>query len=60
MADDPTKRGLEDRDRVNVHERHEVEYWTKKWGVTREELEAAVQKAGPMMKDVSKELGKEG
>ncbi len=60
MADDPTKGGQpdRDRDRVNVHERHEVEYWAEQWGVTREQLEAAVKKVGPMTKDVAKEFGK--
>jgi hypothetical protein len=58
MADDPNKRGQADRDRVNVHEPHEVEYWSKKWGVTREQLEAAVKKVGPMAKHVAIELGK--
>lgn len=58
MADDPTKTGKGDRDRVNVHQEHEVAYWTKKWGVTREQLEAAVKKAGVMVKDVAKALGK--
>ncbi len=60
MSDDPNKLGQADRVRVNVHEQHEVEYWTKKWDVTREQLEAAVEKVGPMMRDVAKELGKGG
>ena len=59
MADDPNKRGQADRERVNVHERHEVEYWTQKWGVTCEQLEAVVKKVGVMVRDVEKELGKE-
>ena len=46
MADDLTNRGAQDRSRVNIHEEYEVQYWTKKWGVSREQLAAAVQKAG--------------
>jgi hypothetical protein len=58
MADDPTKRGAGDRARINVHEAHEVRYWTKQLGVTEEELKAAVAKAGVMAEAVRRELGK--
>jgi hypothetical protein len=59
MADDKTKRGAQDRLRVNMSEDYEVEYWTSKWGVSRDHLAAAVKKAGPMAADVAKELGKQ-
>jgi hypothetical protein len=58
MADDKTKRGAQDRTRVNMSEDYEVEYWTSKWGVSRDQLAAAVKKVGPMAADVAKELGK--
>lgn len=58
MADDPTKRSPQDSARVNIHEDYEVAYWTHKWGVTRSELEAAVQKAGVSATAVAKALGK--
>ncbi|MDB5819854.1 MAG: hypothetical protein JWQ11_3494 [Rhizobacter sp.] len=58
MADDTTNRGQQDRIRVNVHEEHEVRYWTHKFGCTREELEAAVKKVGVMADDVEKTLAK--
>ncbi len=45
MANDPIKTSEGDRDRVNVHQKHEVAYWTKKRGVTRKQLEAAVENA---------------
>ena len=38
MPDDLKNRGLGDRSRVNIHEDHEVRYWTEKWGVSKEEL----------------------
>ncbi|MEA2729975.1 MAG: hypothetical protein QOD93_4263 [Acetobacteraceae bacterium] len=38
MADDLTKRGSQDRTRVNVHEKHELRYWTAKCGVTADRL----------------------
>jgi hypothetical protein len=56
MADDPNKRGQQDRIRVNVHEEHELRYWTEKFRCTREELEAAVKQAGVMATDVEKVL----
>ena len=56
MADDPTKRGPQDAARVNVHEEHEVRYWTQKFGVSKEQLVAAVKAVGPMAKDVEAKL----
>jgi hypothetical protein len=59
MADDHSLRGSQDRKRINLHERYEVEYWTSKWGVTREQLTEAVRKVGPTSAAVAKELGKD-
>jgi hypothetical protein len=56
MSDDKSKKGPADRDRINVHEDYEVEYWTKKFGCTAEQLKAAVKKVGVMAKDVETEL----
>jgi hypothetical protein len=58
MSDDPSKRGKQDRDRINVSEDHELRYWTEKFGVSQDELKSAVQKVGPMAKDVQQHLGK--
>lgn len=58
MADDKTNRGPQDASRINIHEDYEVEYWTKKFGVSRAELEAAVKKAGVSANAVARELGK--
>jgi hypothetical protein len=38
MAHDLKNRGTQDRSRVNVHEDHEVRYWTQKWNVSKEQL----------------------
>ena len=59
MADDLKNRGAQDRSRVNPDEDYEVRYWTQKWGVSKEELAAAVQKAGVSVDAVARELGKE-
>jgi hypothetical protein len=58
MSDDKNKQGQADRSRINVQERYEVEYWTKKFGCSADELKAAVQKAGVMAKDVEAALKK--
>jgi hypothetical protein len=57
MADDLKDRGARDRGRVNVHEDYELRYWTQKWGVTKEQLVQAVQKAGVSAEAVARELG---
>lgn len=56
MADDLTKRGKADRDRINVNEVHEVRYWTKALGVSEAQLRDAVAQAGVMAADVRKLL----
>ena len=58
MADDPNERGQANRNRVDVHERRKVEYWSKEWGVTREQRETAVRTVSPMIEDVAIRVGK--
>ena len=58
MADDLKNRGAQDRARVNVNEDHEVRSWTQKWGVSKEQLAAAVKKVGVSVDAVAQELGK--
>lgn len=57
MSDDPSNRGPADRSRINVHEAHEVSYWTKALGVSREQLEQAVKAVGVSAAAVRKHLG---
>jgi hypothetical protein len=57
MADDKSKTGGQDRERINVNEDYELRDWAKRLGVSPEELKAAVRKVGPMADDVRKELG---
>jgi hypothetical protein len=58
MSDDKHKTGKPDRDRINVNEPYELEYWSKEFGVTKDRLKQAEKKVGPRVKDVKKELGK--
>lgn len=46
MADDLKNRGAQDRARIALGEEHEVRYWTEALGVTKEELQHAVDQVG--------------
>jgi hypothetical protein len=56
MSDDKTKAGKPDRDRINVREKYELRDWSKKFGVTLEQLKAAVEVVGPMAENVRRHL----
>lgn len=56
MTDDRNKRGPEDASRINLNEDYEVEYWTNRFGVSKERLKAAVDKVGVSVDAVAKEL----
>ena len=46
MSDDKTRSGGQDRKRINTSEDYEVRDWSKKFGVTPDELKAAVKAVG--------------
>ena len=46
MADDKSKPGAQDRTRINVNEDYELRDWSKKFGVTADQLKAAVKAVG--------------
>jgi hypothetical protein len=56
--DDKTKTGSPDSDLINTRENYEVEYWSKKFGVSAEELKAEVKAAGNSVAAVRKKLNK--
>ncbi|MFI8718583.1 DUF3606 domain-containing protein [Stenotrophomonas sp. NPDC077464] len=58
MTDDKKNTGSPDRDRINVNEDYELQYWTKALGVSAEELRAAVKAVGPTAVAVRKHLDK--
>jgi hypothetical protein len=58
MSDNLNDRGSQDRNRINLHEKWEVDYWTKELGLTREQLEQAVKEAGSSASAVREHLGK--
>jgi hypothetical protein len=59
MADDKSKAGKADRDRINVNESYELHDWSGKFGVSPEQLKTAVKAVGPMASDVRRYLSKE-
>jgi hypothetical protein len=54
--DNLTKRGQPDRSKINMHEAFEVKYWTHAIGISKEELQKAVDKVGNSAAAVRKEL----
>lgn len=56
--DNKQKVGSPDRDRINVSEDYELEDWSKKFGVTKEQLKSAVRAVGSSAKAVEKHLKK--
>lgn len=58
MSDDLSKRGPQDRSRINVNEPHELRYWTQELGVSESELRDAVKAVGPSATAVREHLRK--
>jgi hypothetical protein len=56
MSDDRSKSQGQDRQRINVHQDYELRDWSRKFGVTPQELKRAVAKVGDRAKDVEREL----
>lgn len=54
--DNLTKRAQPDRSKINMGEAFEVKYWTHALGVSKEELQKAVDKVGNSAAAVRKEL----
>jgi hypothetical protein len=54
MADDLTRRGGEDRRRINVKEAYELHYWAEKFGVSVELVREAVKAVGDRVENVEK------
>lgn len=56
MSDDKTKTGRADRSRISLTEDYEVRDWCRKFGVTPEQLTAAVEHVGHEAVDVQEYL----
>lgn len=46
IMDDKQKNGTADRTRININEGYELDYWSNKFGVSKDKLKAAVQTVG--------------
>jgi hypothetical protein len=55
-VDNTQIKGRQDRSRINIHEEHELRYWTEALGVTEARLIALVKKVGVSADAVRKEL----
>jgi hypothetical protein len=55
--DNLTKREQPDRSKINMREDFEVKYWSKALGVSKDDLQRAVDKVGNAAAAVRKELG---
>jgi hypothetical protein len=58
MSDDKSNRGAPDRDRIDLNDPDEVRNWTKSLGVTKEELQRAVEAVGTTAGKVYDYLGR--
>jgi hypothetical protein len=56
---DSTKNvGSPDRDRINVNEDYELQYWSEKFGVSKDRVKQAVEAVGTSVEAVQKYLNK--
>ena len=60
MTDDETKRRPQDANLISPTEDYEVEYWTEKFGVTRERLAEAVKRVGHLAAAVEADINRIG
>lgn len=57
MSDNVLEPNPQDYDRINVLVESELAYWTRQFGVSREQLAAAIEKVGPAIPDLRRVLG---
>jgi len=43
---DNIKKGKQDDIKINIKQEHEVQYWSRKWGISTLQLESAIKAAG--------------
>lgn len=60
MSEDKSKRGPVDWGRIEMHEQCEVDFWTRKFGVTRDKLQQAVTAVGASASQVESWLKRNG
>ena len=60
MSDDKSQSQGQDRQRINVNQDYELRDWSRKFGVTPEQLKRAVAKVGDRADEVERELKSNG
>jgi len=60
MSDNLQNRGPQDRQRISLTEKWEVQYWTKELGISEDELAQAVKAAGHSVDAVRQHLSAQG
>lgn len=60
MGDNLKKTDGRDDSKINVNQDHEVQQWTKKWGISEKVLKEAVAAEGVLVVDVEKWLRRNG
>ena len=57
MSDDLRNTGSPDRDRINIHEEHELRYWSEALDITPDQLKSVVAGVGTSVDAVRRHLG---
>ena len=60
MGDNLKKTDGRDDSKINVNQAHEVQHWTKKWGISEKTLKEAVTSVGVHVSEVEKWLRRNG
>jgi hypothetical protein len=60
MADNLKMKDARDDSKINMGQTYEVQYWTKKWGISEKILKEAVTSVGVQVDDVEKWLRRNG
>jgi hypothetical protein len=53
-----SKRHPQDSTRINIHEPWDLQYWSNRWNVPRQQVVEAIRRVGDQVHDVAQALGK--
>ncbi|HZM34850.1 MAG TPA: DUF3606 domain-containing protein [Burkholderiales bacterium] len=59
LSQDGAPSGKADESRINIDREQDVQYWSKRLGVSEDDLRGAVKSVGPLVKDVMQKLRSE-
>ncbi|MBF0294990.1 MAG: DUF3606 domain-containing protein [Magnetococcales bacterium] len=58
MPDNLKIKAPQDPKKINIHQDHEIKYWTEKLNITEQQLREAVRTVGVMVDDIKRHLKK--